>query len=63
MLVESGRVVVVVVVVVRAQRRTTGGTMLLRRKPDVEYRGSQAVATISPATAIRLDCPSTGRAR
>lgn len=55
----SGRVVVVVAV----RTTTMGGTMLLRRKPDVEYRGSQAVATISPATAIRLDCPSTGRAR
>lgn len=50
----------------RMERRNSGSTcttMLLRRKPDVEYRGSQAVATISPATAIRLDCPSTGRAR
>ena len=37
----------------------TGGTMLLRRKPDVEYRGSQALATILPASGIRLDCPST----
>lgn len=37
--------------------------MLLRRKPDVKYRGSQALATISPASGIRLDCPSTDSAR